>query len=257
MRWLLAIGFLAAGAVYGQTASNPHFDVASVKPGGDVFSTRPNRTPGRIRWISQLCYLVGYAYHLDFSRVVGPKCGAVYSVEAIFDPSAKEDQVRLMMQSLLMDRFKLHAHRVTTQTEGYALVIGNNGLKIKEYGAADEPPNMPEWVKDASPALKAQTYIAATSDEPGVTAITGRRVSMYQLAETLQRVTNIPVWDRTGRSGNYYFAFRYLQEIGADLETDAPSLATALKESLGLRLEKQRGPVETLVIDQVEEPSAN
>jgi uncharacterized protein (TIGR03435 family) len=252
MRLIFAIAFLSVTA-YGQGASNPRFEVASVKPGGDIFSARPERSQGRIRWTTQLCYLVGYAYHLDFSLVSGPKCGSVYSVEAIFDPMASGDQVRLMMQSLLIDRFKLRAHQVTTQADGYALVAGNGRLKIKEYGATDDPPGMPEWVRDASPSM----IIAATSPEPGVTAITGRRVSMSQLAETLQRVTKMPIWDRTGLSGNYYFAFRYAQEVGAELNTDAPSLGTALKENLGLKLEKQRGPVETLVIDHIDEPSAN
>ncbi len=257
MGLIFAIGFLVAATAYGQAASNPRFEVASVKPGGDEFSTRPNRSQGRIRWTTQLCYLAGYAYHLDFSLVSGPKAGSVYAVEAVFDAAASDDQVRLMVQSLLEDRFQFRAHRVTTQSDGYALLIANGGLKIREYGAADLPPGMPEWVTDASPALKTQTYISATSSVPGVVAITGRRVSMSQLAETLQRVTGTPVWDRTGLSGNYYFGFRYAQEIAAELDADAPSLAIALKQNLGLKLEKQRGPVETLVIDHVEEPSAN
>jgi uncharacterized protein (TIGR03435 family) len=257
MRLILAMSLIAAGAACGQAASNLRFEVASIKPGGDVFSTRPDRTKGRLRWTTQLCYLIGYAYRLDFSQVSGPKNGSIYSVEAIFDPAATEDQFRLMLQSLLAERFKLELHRVTAQSDGYALVVGSVGLKVKEVHDSDEPPAMPDWVKDASPALKARTYIAATVPEPGVTAITGRRVSISQLAETLQRVTKMPVWDRTGLSGNYYFAFRYAQEVAADVVTDAPSLATALKESLGLKLEKRKRPVETLVIDHVEEPSEN
>jgi uncharacterized protein (TIGR03435 family) len=257
MRLIFAMGLIAAGTACGQTASNLSFEVASIKPGGDVFSTRPDRTKGRIRWTTQLNYLIGYAYRLDFSRVSGPKCASIYSVEAIFDPAASEDQLRLMLQSLLVERFKLELHRVTTQSDGYALVIGNGGLKVKEAHDSDEPPPMPEWVKDASPALKAQTFISAIVPERGVNAIIGRRASISQLAEILQRGTNMPVWDRTGLSGNYYFAFRYVKEVAPDVATDAPSLATALKESLGLKMEKQKGPVETLVIGHVEEPSEN
>jgi uncharacterized protein (TIGR03435 family) len=189
--------------------------------------------------------------------VSGRNCGSTYSVEATFDPAATDDQVRLMVQSLLRDRFKMRSHRVTTEADGYALVIGKGGLKIREAKVADEPPNMPEWVKDASPALKAESFISATIPEAGVIAITGRRVSMSQLAETLQRSISMPVWDRTGLSGNYYFAFRYTEFLSADTATDAPSLATALQESLGLKLEKTKGPVEGLVIDYIEEPSEN
>jgi uncharacterized protein (TIGR03435 family) len=256
VRLTYAIGFLAAATAYCQ-ASNQRFEVASVKPAGDEFSTRPDRSKGRIHWTTQLCYLIGYAYRLDFSQVSGPNCGSIYSVEATFDPAANEDQVRLMVQSLLAERFKLRLHPVTAESDGYALVIGKGGLKVKEAHESDEPPDMPEWVRDASPALKAQTYIAATLPEPGVMAITGRRASISQLAETLQRVTGMPVWDRTGLSGNYYFGFRYTQEVAVDVVTDVPPLATALRESLGLKLEKRKGPVETLVIDHVEEPSEN
>jgi uncharacterized protein (TIGR03435 family) len=80
---------------------------------------------------------------------------------------------------------------------------------------------------------------------------------MAQLAEILQRLTGMPVWDRTGLSGDYYFAFRYAEGLSADLKTDAPSLAGALRENLGLKMEKQKGPVETLVIDYIEELDAN
>jgi uncharacterized protein (TIGR03435 family) len=241
----------------GQSVAQPRFDVASVKPGGDMFSTRPDRSAGRIRWTTQLAYLTAYAYRMDFSRVTCRKCASVYSLEATFDPAATDDQLREMLQSLLADRFKMVAHRVITEVEGYALVIGKGGLKIKEAKPAGEPPPMPDWIKDAAPAMKAESFIAATMPETGVIAVVGRDVSMSQLAENLQRSAGMPVWDRTGLPGNYYFAFRYSRDADAELEADAPALATALQGSLGLKLEKQKGPIETLVVDSVEEPSEN
>jgi uncharacterized protein (TIGR03435 family) len=245
LRLTILIGFLAIAA-HGQNAPRPAFEVASIKSGGDVFSTRPDRAGGRIRWTTQVCYLIGYAYHLDFSRVSGPKCGSIYSIEATFDPAATDDQVRSMVHSLLADRFKLRTHRVTTEADGYALVIGSGGLKIREAK-----------VPDAASAPREESYISATSPEAGVVAITARRALMSQLAETLQRVNEIPVWDRTGLSGNYDFAFRYTQLLRADSATDDPSLATALQEKLGLRLEKHKGPVDTIVIDSIAEPAEN
>jgi uncharacterized protein (TIGR03435 family) len=119
------------------------------------------------------------------------------------------------------------------------LVIGNGGLKIRE---ATPPP------------LTAESYISATMPETGVIAITGRRASMLELAETLQRLVKSPVWDRTGLSGDFYFAFRYTQVPNAEVETDAPSLGTALKRILASNLERQKGPVEKLVIDHIDEP---
>lgn len=243
----------------GQDAAPPVFEVASVKPtGGSIFSTRPDRSAGRFRWTTQLNYLIGYAYHMDFSNVSCKKgCGAIYSIEATFDPAATDDQLRLMLQSLLADRFRMRAHRVSTEVDGYALVIGKGGLKIKEANPDAEPPAMPDWVKDATPALKAESFIAATMPAAGVIAVMGRKVSMAQLAANLQRNTKMAVWDRTGLSGNYYFAFRYALDPSAELDTQAPALTTALQESLGLRLEKRKGPSEILAVDSIEEPSEN
>jgi uncharacterized protein (TIGR03435 family) len=187
------------------------------------------------------CYLIVYAYQLDSFRVSGAKCGLTCALEATFDPSATDEQIRLMAQALLLDRFRMRSHRVTTEANGYALTIGKGGLKVKKVEVGDKPPPMPEGDKDASPALRAETYIAATVPQAGVIAITGRRVSISQLAEILQRSTSIPVWDRTGLSGNYYFAFRYAQGLTTELQPNAPSLATALQENLGLKLEKRKG----------------
>lgn len=251
------MAFATVGTAYAQNApQQQRFELASIKPGGDIFSTRPNLLSGRIRWTTQLCYLIGYAYHLDFSRVTGRNSGSVYSIEATFEPSAKEEQIRLMMQSLLTDRFQLQTHRITKEAEGYALVAGKGGLKIRE-ATADEIPKLPEWFKEGSPALRAESFISASGTERGILTITGRRVSMSQLAETLQRVTQTPMWDQTGTSGNYYFAFRFAQGVDTPVGADTPSLATALEENLGIKLRKQKGPVESLVIDSIKEPSEN
>jgi uncharacterized protein (TIGR03435 family) len=233
-------------ALFGQPASRLHFEVASIKPGGDVFSTKPERSGGRLKWTTQVCYLIGYAYGLDFSRVTGQNCASVYSVEATFDPKTTDDQVRQMAQSLLADRFGMVGHRVTTEASGLALSIGKSGLKIKEA--------TPEGHKDSSAPT---THISATMPQKGVTAIAGKGASMTQLAQTLHRVTSMPVWDRTGLSGNYDFSFTFAEDPGTDSKTDAPSLGTAPKDNLGLSLQKQKGPVESLVIDELHEPSGN
>jgi uncharacterized protein (TIGR03435 family) len=248
-RAILTIGFLAAVAAFGQTASQSSFQVASIKPGGDEFSTRPVLSTGRLRWTTQLCYLIGYGYSLDSASVTGRRCGAVYSIEATFDPASTSDQVRLMIQALLADRFKLRVHRVGTEAAGYALVLGKGGLKIRESSASG-----PKVCKDVSPA---EGFASLTGPAPGVLAVTACAASMSQLAVALQRSLQMPVWDRTGIAGTFDFAFRYAQDPSADSDTGAPALATALQETLGLKLEKQKGVVETLAIDSLEEPSQN
>jgi uncharacterized protein (TIGR03435 family) len=66
-----------------------------------------------------------------------------------------------------------------------------------------------------------------------------------------------PVWNRTGLPGKYSFAFRFTQGVSQEAKVDAPLLATALEENLGLKLVKQRGSVETLIVDSIEEPAKN
>jgi len=237
-RVMWAACLLTPAAIRCQTTPQPRFEVTSVKPAGNIISVKPQRSGGRIRWTTDLCYLIGYAYRLDSSRLSAP-CNRTYAVEATFDPGATDDQVRQMMQSLLTDRFKMRAHRVTTEANGLALSVEKGGLKIREDDTAGEP------------------YMAATLADAGVVTITGRGASISQLAETLQRGLGTPVWDRTGLSGIYSFTFRYAQDLIPNLKADAPSLATTLRESLGLKLEKQKGPVETLVIEHIEEPSEN
>ena len=249
---------MLCGIPVAQAQSEPVFDVASVKPVADsVIATKPTRAGGRITWTTDLSYFISYAWNLQFPFISGaiPRA-SVFRMDATTDPAATDDQIRLMFQSLLKDRFKMVAHRVTKEADGYALSVGKNGLKVKEARAGDPPPPLPEWARNESVAGW-EGNISATMPEAGVVVMTCRRVSILKLVETLQRVLGGKmVWDQTGVTGDYYFAFRYARDDNH--EADAPSLATALRENLGLELRKQKGPVEMLVVDRMEkEPTEN
>jgi len=261
----LAIGVLHPARIHAQpqpqTAAPLSFDVASVKPVAQPWlQVFPQRAGGRITWTTDLHYLVGYAYHLQDWRISGPLPGSdyIYAVDATAAPAATEDQVRLMFQSLLADRFKMVAHRVTKEVEGYALTVGKNGPKIKEAKAGDNPAALPEWFqKQGDIAAELEGKVVATIPKAGVGAITGRRASMLQLTEALQRVLRLPVLDQTGLSGNYYFALEFAKE-DHPADVDVPPLFAAIQESLGLKLEKHKGPVEMLVVDRIEKtPTEN
>jgi uncharacterized protein (TIGR03435 family) len=188
--------------------------------------------------------LIGYAYGLDFSRLTGvPKTLApVYAVEATFAPLSKDSDTRLMMRSLLEDRFKLRSHRVITEAEGYALLIAKGGPRT--------------GLKKADPASSAQGFVAVTGPErTGANKVTAQNATIAQLVETLARTVRIPVWDKTGLSEKYDFEFLYARDEGA--EAAAPWLGTALQQTLGLTFDKQKGLQETLVVDSIEPPSEN
>jgi uncharacterized protein (TIGR03435 family) len=234
---------LSAQAIYSQ---QPQFEAASIKPGGDIFSTKPQRSPGRLAWTTQLAYLIGYAYGLDHSRVSGQELGGVvYTINTVFAPKVTDAELRLMLQSLLADRFNMRFHQEVKEVDGYVVSLAKGGMKMKESPAEDQPGPI-----DPS-------YVAATGPVPGVLEIRGHRASLLQLIDTLGRNLGMPLWDRTGLKGKYDFEFRYAEDLSAESEAAAPQLATALRESLGLVIKKQRGPLETLVIDHIEQPSGN
>jgi uncharacterized protein (TIGR03435 family) len=163
-------------------------------------------------------------------------------------------QKRLMLQSMLADRFKLKVHRVTTRAPCYALVIGKNGSKLKE-------------TKSIDPALPDGKMFA----QPG--AVTAEGVSLAQLVFVLTGPLNCPVLDKTGLAGKYDFTLQYSpdqasnpmfmrpeagqQESAPAPDASGPSLFTAVREQLGLRLMPTTVPVEGIVIDHVEKPSEN
>ena len=242
-----------------QTVPPLRFDVASVKMAADqnLLQTRPNRTVGRFRWTTQLAYLVQYAYHMEPWRISGDMSsfGFIYEIEATTDPNTTEEQTRLMLQSLLIDRFKMSVHRVSKEAVGYALTVAKDGPRMQEATERDAPP-LPEWMrKPSSDPAKLDDLVVATMPQRGVTAIVGRRVTMRQLIETLQRMMGTAVLDQTGLDGKYYFGFRYAN--GDDLDVPFPDLFITIKD-LGLRLEKHKGPVEMLVVDHIEKtPTEN
>src|SRR5438874_4890438 len=160
-----------------------------------------------------------------------------------------------MLQSLLIDRFKMVVHRVTKDVDGYALAVAKNGSKLQE-AKEGEVPALPEWMRRHSedPA-KMEGLVVATGPARGAVAITGRRVTMLQFTEKLERLLGTAVLDQTGLAGKYYFALQYAKEDDPDVPQ--PNLFSAIKE-LGLRLEKHKGPVEMLVVDHFEKiPTEN
>lgn len=239
-----------------RTAEALHFEVASVKPVDQPWlQVYPQRSGDRITWTTDLRYIVEYAYHLKEWRVIGaiPGSAHIYAFDVKTAPNAPEEQVRLMFQSLLADRFKLAAHRETREAEGYALTVAKNGPRIQPVKGDEPPAPLPEWFHSvpAGDMGKMENKVVASIPRKGAVAITGRRATMLQLTESLQTVLRVSVLDQTGLSGNYYFGFEFARD-DTDDDPVAPPLAAVIQKELGLKLEKHKGPVEFLVIDHIE-----
>jgi len=262
----LVIGLVQAqrGHAQERVVAPVAFEVASVKPlpepknwpWPDGFSTRPKRVGGRITWVTSAKDLLYYAFHVQRWQTNFPaELQYFYAIDAKTEESATDEQIRLMFKTMLKDRFKLAAHREVKEVNGYVLVAARGGTKIKEYKDSDEIAPMPDYLS-MKPRNAWEHQVFITAGGKGYSALTGRRVSIDQLAECLQTEVETFVLNKTGMPGNYYFGTKFVNNRLPDV--DGPSLFAALQEALGLRLEKQKGPVEMLIVDHMEKvPTEN
>jgi len=176
------------------------------------------------------------------------------------------DQMQMMVQSLLEDRFALRLHREKREMAVYNLVVAKKGkLKRSEdqspivYGPLGGPPTPS---KSSSPPRGVSRMLGNnTGVEFMATAI-----NLATLAGSLQLQVDRPIIDKTNLQGLFDIELRFAPaspiqsapQLGAALPVEGgPSLFTALQEQLGLKLQAGKGPVEVFVIDHAEKPDAN
>jgi uncharacterized protein (TIGR03435 family) len=153
-----------------------------------------------------------------------------FDINAKTDVGAEEAQVKLMLQTLLADRFRLKMHRETKNLPVSSLTLGR-----------------------ASPKLTAATDGGVPSIRIGPRAIVGHKVSMAYLAGYLSRQMGQFVLNNTGLEGEFDFSVDVAQGARGMMQNDP----LALPWKLGLNVETQKSPVEVLVIDHAEKPSEN
>jgi uncharacterized protein (TIGR03435 family) len=262
MTLTIAASFAPRWIAFAQRDRRPSFDVASVKvnkSGSALAGLRPD--PGRLSVTNLPLKSIiqwAYGYGMDDYRISGGPSwieSERFDIEGAAPNPVATDQLRLMLQTLLEDRFKLSARRETKDLPMFSLAIAKNG---------------PRFVQSPPGADKARggAFIRGFR-------ITGQAATMQQLTNVLSSVLHRPVRDETGLSGSYDFdtkEFAADQDVSANLYKDlppdlaaripappasAPSIFTAIEEQLGLKLQSSKGPVEVLVIDHVERPSEN
>jgi len=260
----------------------PSFEVASIRPdrSGDTRSMMEFRATGLSASGATTKKLIAFAYNIEeFQVSSGPSwiSSDKYYVKAKVEDSVVEqlqklpdlrqdDQIRLMVQSLLVDRFNLKVSHGTKELPIYALVIAKNGPKLQESKPGDTSPNAVKGPEGHGRAAMARR---------GGSRLTDRGASMAAVAEQLSRLLGRRVVDRTGLKAKYTFTLEYSDDEarattykasegtnpgvdnGPPPDSSGPSIFTALQEQLGLKLEPTKGPVEVLVIDHIEKPSEN
>jgi len=198
--------------------------------------------------------LVGYAYGVEPYQITEGHSGSSRSwfnndrwdiaARAGGDAALTKAQVRLMFQNLLAERFQLTFRREKKEMPVYALVRGKSAPKLTE----DNDPT-------------AAYRMLLTSKQEVVTRSTTKG-TMEQLANMLAAEMGTPVLDRTELNGTYDYKLEYSGQLStgpeaAESTAKAPSIAKAVQQQLGLKLESIKAPIEILVIDRVERPSAN
>lgn len=240
---------------------------------------------------------VAFAYRLSFNqaqvlRAEAPK----WMIDDRFDIQGRaagnptEDQYRLMVQSLLADRFKMTAHFETRQGPVYALVLarpGKTGSQLRPFPdgvpCSIEKPPLRARGGPASSGITAKTAdgefplycglvglgvpVPMPPSEPGLIHFGARNVTWEQIEQNFLvamggqlKVFDRPVLDQTGLSGSFDFSLEWhLPSPGltAAAEDPGPTFTEALKEQLGLKIESTTGPITTIVIDHIERPTPN
>jgi uncharacterized protein (TIGR03435 family) len=250
---------MTALAGYGQGGpERPKYEVASIKPNTDsdfryAFRIEPD---GALYATGiTLKRLMMTAYNVQGFRFVGgPGWVAArrWDVQAKPSRAASDDQIRPMLRALLEDRFQLHTHSDTRNIPVYEIVVDRNVSKVP-----------------AAKDVKARPVVRVSTGSIELTNNTSATFAS-QLSYALDR----PVIDKTGLSGNFDFAIQWTPERGEDggpttaglppgspgqpaSTPDGPSIFTAIREQLGLRLKSARAPVEVVVIDGAQVPVAN
>jgi len=230
------------------------FDVATIRPAKQA---DPNggikALPGGNGYTAQnvpVKLMISLMYKVPMRQISGgPEWMNAdrYDIEARVDGTYSLDDLHIMYQHLLADRFNLKFHIETKEGNVYALMLDTPGSKMKVN-------NSPQDFK-----------IPVNFGPEGAI---GTRVPMSYLAwflgQQLQN-TNRPVIDLTGLDKNYDFTLSFMPELPPDFPKDnlppevrdRPSIFDAVKQQLGLKLVAQKGPIDYYVIDHIDRPSDN
>jgi uncharacterized protein (TIGR03435 family) len=264
MRHLIRVVF-ASCAAFGQT---PSFEVASIKPAppatGKNMRVSMGGDPGRINYSNvTLRDVLARAYGVKEPQISGPDWLATerYDIIATLAPNTPKEQVPLMLQNLLAERFKVTVHRETKTMPAYALTVGKNGPKLKEA--------------DADAGFRVMFG-------PKGRQLSGK-ASIPKFVDALSNMMDRPVVDMTDLKGSYEIDLSWtpdesdrmaakmammggghpgpppggrpeggVEGKGPSENSDGPSIFAALQEKLGLKLEAKKLPVDLLIVDHAD-----
>jgi uncharacterized protein (TIGR03435 family) len=283
-RHVLAVAISAAAAATLAGQEPPRFEVASIRPSGEL--TQQSRggltiTQRQARFsLLSLKDYIGIAYGLRVYQIAGPDwlASTRFEIAATIPENQPPDQLPAMLRSLLKDRFKLRTHREDREFAVYALEVAAGGSKLVKL-PEDEPTDTPFTVSSGPTAGGVAVDLGQGSSLLlGNNRFDAKKVTMVTLADTLARFVDRPVVDRTDLEGRYDVVFEVPPDdfmammIRSAVAAGVPMPPQALQlldtasiaavpdalTPLGLSLQPRRAPLEVLVIDSMEKlPTEN
>ena len=290
MRFAVCFWALFPIAALGQ-AGSPVFEAASVKPappppgaGRPAMHGGPGTPdPGRVTFNNfTLMNVLARAYDMKSYQVSGPAwlTSERYDIAAKIPTGATKDQYDLMLQNLLAARFHLALHRETRQLQGFHLIAGRSGPRLKASPETEpaasgqdsgEPESPPKTDARGFPILTSPGLVLmeGVSGDAVVTYLTAKGQTIAALVDFLSREFRLPILDRTGLGGKFDFTLEFApQPPGAVPPVEAgpsnaaadsaPNLTVAVQQQLGLKLTPRKIAVHMLVIDHADRvPAGN
>lgn len=230
--------------------ASPAFEVASIRPSDPNDPNAANgwscESEGRNLGCRRVTLLdiISIAYGTQPRQIVGgPQWLNKDRYDIIGVPNVPGNlttaQMQTMYKKLLADRFHLVLHPETRQMPVYVVTVAKGGPLLK--------------VADPS-----ETVNTANSGNSKQRTLRFTNMSMHEFAENLNFYEDRPVIDQTSLPGRYDFTLKWTYEVSAeDQPGTPPSIFTAMREQLGLKMDAVKGPAEVLVIDRLERPSEN
>ena len=261
-----------ASAVVAQQAK-PQFEVASVRRQSEPIKAEnvasgmiPRALPGGRFSVTHVTVesLLAFAYDVRPYRIMGGPDWVrqdLFAVNAKAENDASADEIKLMLRSLLGERFNLVAHMEPREMRVQALVrtgpdapLGPGIFRMDDECVPAVVNDLRRRFPEKYPSPMANGMMSGCSTS-----------GVNYLADYLTMRLQVPVIDATGLEGHFYYSLTAQlppftpSGLGRPLSdsSDLPGLATALREQLGLKLESRKGPVDVLVIDAVQQPTEN
>ena len=236
---------ILSGSLVSAAHAQAAFAVATIRPSAAAVQFehdgRTETSPGTLRMRDvTVNTCIKWAYGVQDSQISGPGWMGSdrFDITAKADNPVGDKELKLMMQALLADRFKLAFHRQEKELKSFVLMVAKGGPKLKEAGG------------DGTPSMR--------NSANGTVA---KSTTMKELGDMMSGPLQTPVVDMTGLKGRYDFAIDFTNYLPADMTTMRPDatsvLMVALPGELGLKLEPRKEMVQVMVVDQVEKPSEN